>query len=151
MSVLIKDMEMPKSCLWRDGKCPLLGDDDGCKLQDCQEEWTWQDQYKGCPLSDVPDTNVGDMVYRHAAIDAIRESTLKYTGFMEMEMYTDDDAVEVIKAMPPAQPEIIRCKECVHYMRNWYCEAWNNSPGFPAVHDEMFCSMAKRREDGEKG
>ena len=53
MSVIVKDMEMPKSCIWRDGRCPLLGDDDGCKLQDCQEEWTWEDQYKGCPLSEA--------------------------------------------------------------------------------------------------
>ena len=55
MSVIIKGMEMPKSCIWRDGMCPLLGDDDGCKLQDCQEEWTWEDQYKGCPLVEVPE------------------------------------------------------------------------------------------------
>jgi len=71
MSVLIKGMEKPKSCTWRDGRCPLLCDDD-CKLQDCQEEWTWQDQYKGCPLSDVPDICVGDMkscIYCHEDSD----------------------------------------------------------------------------------
>ena len=46
-----------------------------------------------------------DLISRKAAIDAIRASTSKYTGFMEMEMYTDDDAVEAIEALPPAQPE----------------------------------------------
>lgn len=75
MSVLIKGMEKPKSCTWWDGRCPLLGDDDDCKLQDCQEEWTWQDQYKGCPLSDAPDKNVGDMIYRQAAIEAFEDTT----------------------------------------------------------------------------
>ena len=44
-----------------------------------------------------------DLIERQAAIDAIRASTLKYTGFMEMEMYTDDDAVEAIEALPSAQ------------------------------------------------
>ena len=46
-----------------------------------------------------------DLISRQAAIDAIRASTSKYTGFMEMEMYTDDDAVEAIEALPSAQPE----------------------------------------------
>ena len=45
-----------------------------------------------------------DLIDRQAAIDAIRASTSKYTGFMEMEMYTDDDAVEAIEALPSAQP-----------------------------------------------
>lgn len=46
-----------------------------------------------------------DLISRKAAIDAIRASTSKYTGFMEMEMYTDDDAVEAIEGLPSAQPE----------------------------------------------
>ena len=46
-----------------------------------------------------------DLISRQAAIDAIRASTSKYTGFMEMEMYTDDDAVEAIINLPSAQPE----------------------------------------------
>ena len=45
-----------------------------------------------------------DTISRQAAIDAIRASTSKYTGFMEMEMYTDDDAVEAIEGLPSAQP-----------------------------------------------
>ena len=43
--------------------------------------------------------------------------------------------------------QIVRCKDCKYYSHPWYCEAWNNSPGFPAVSDEMFCSMAERRTD----
>ena len=46
-----------------------------------------------------------DLISRQAAIDAIRASASKYTGFMEMEMYTDDDAVEAINGVPSAQPE----------------------------------------------
>ena len=47
-----------------------------------------------------------------------------------------------------ASKPLTRCKDCKHYRpANLYCEAWNNSPGFPAVSDEMFCSMAERRTD----
>lgn len=51
-----------------------------------------------------------DLISRQAAIDAIRASTSKYTGFMEMEMYTDDDAVEAINGVPSAQ-QWIPCSE----------------------------------------
>jgi hypothetical protein len=47
---------------------------------------------------------MSDLIDRQAAIDAIRASTSKYTGFMEMEMYTADDAVEAIEAVPAASP-----------------------------------------------
>ena len=53
---------------------------------------------------------MSDLISRQAAIDAIRASTSKYTGFMEMEMYTDDDAVEAIEGLPSAQPERKRGK-----------------------------------------
>lgn len=43
---------------------------------------------------------------------------------------------------------LIRCKDCKHRLSSLYCEAWNNSPGFPCIGDEMFCSMAERRTDG---
>ena len=55
---------------------------------------------------------MSELIDRQAAIDAIRASTSKYTGFMEMEMYTDDDAVEAIEALPSAQSEHwISCSE----------------------------------------
>ena len=55
---------------------------------------------------------MSDLISRKAAIDAIRASTSKYTGFMEMEMYTDDDAVEAIEALPSAQPKTADCIYC---------------------------------------
>lgn len=45
-----------------------------------------------------------DLIERQAAIDAIKASASKYTGFMEMEMYTEDDAVAAIEELPSAQP-----------------------------------------------
>ena len=89
---------------------------------------------------------MSDLISRKAAIDAIRASTSKYTGFMEMEMYTDDDAVEAIEALPSAQPEIIRCRDC----KCWR-ELPNGCQGFCDMHSTYptltdFCSWAERRE-----
>lgn len=59
MSVLIKNMDKPQKCMWMDEKhdvyyCPLLDNEDRCRLQDCKEEWTWDDQYAGCPIEILP-------------------------------------------------------------------------------------------------
>ena len=43
-----------------------------------------------------------DLISRPGAIDAIRKSTEKYAGFMEMEQYTDEDAVDAINSLPSA-------------------------------------------------
>ena len=125
MSVLIKDMEMPKSCTWRDGRCPLLGDDNDCKLQDCQEWWTWQDQYKGCPLSDAPDINVGTSKHTVSAtaVEEMLKDLLPERGMWEIEgdeaknaiCETVHDALEGLWKLPSAEQEPcgdIRCEYC---------------------------------------
>ena len=66
---------------------------------------------------------------------------------------THNDWVDRIETILKAQPtidavEVVRCKDCVHYKGHWYCETWNNSPGFPAVKEDGFCNMAERMTDG---
>jgi len=56
-----------------------------------------------------------DLISRQAAIDAIRASTSKYTGFMGMEMYTDDDAVEAINGVPSTKPKTGK------WEMKWHC------------------------------
>ena len=98
-----------------------------------------------------------DLISRQAAIDAIRASTSKYTGFMEMEMYTDDDAVEAIEALPSAQPEITRCKDCGHFhydtpyviqgvpvLGHEVCDFWGDGC---KTSENGYCSFAERRTD----
>ena len=93
---------------------------------------------------------MNDLISRQAAIDAIRASTSKYTGFMEMEMYTDDDAVEAIEGLPSAQPEIIHCRDCKWHRFDKdnipYC--YNIDYGY-GWKDDDFCSRAERREVSE--
>lgn len=48
-----------------------------------------------------------------------------------------------LEIMPSAQPEIIRCKECVYADDFYHCDymsTWNDG--------ECFCSYGKRRTDG---
>ena len=89
---------------------------------------------------------MSDLISRQAAIDAIRASTSKYTGFMEMEMYTDDDAVEAIEALPSAQPDLGKYEyhydhtDCIWYRpdaRNrcpvtcaQYRDGWNDAMNY---------------------
>ena len=86
-----------------------------------------------------------DLINRRMAIAAADRAD--YTGLaVEDVKKVTDEVVKEIKKLPSAQSEIIRCKDCKYYMGNWYCEAWNNSPGFPAVDGNMFCSMGERKE-----
>ena len=116
-----------------------------------------------------------DTISRAAAIDAIEEMQMPIMRSMFSEeqfvFKGMSEALQAIKDLPSAQPdlssysdklwrnayergkaeaqaEIVRCKDCKYHLHPWYCEAWNNSPGFPAVSDDMFCSMAERRTDG---
>ena len=73
---------------------------------------------------------MSDLIDRQAAIDAIRASASKYTGFMEMEMYTDDDAVKAIEAVPAASPwhrvEEELPKEAGEYIVAYHPCWWND-------------------------
>ena len=61
MSVIVKGMKMPQgSCEWVDAeghlhRCKLLNGDDDCKMQEgiCADA-TWEEQFAGCPLVEIP-------------------------------------------------------------------------------------------------
>ena len=92
-----------------------------------------------------------DLISRQAAIDAFRKELA--TGEQKGKYVTISSAItylgakQILEELPSAQPEITKCKDCKYHTHMWYCEAWNNSPGFPAVSDDMFCSLAERREE----
>ena len=58
MSILIKDMEKPKFCIYREFEyCPFINMDNDCvlllKKGIC--EVTLEEQYNKCPLIEIPD------------------------------------------------------------------------------------------------
>ena len=68
----------------------------------------------------------------------------------EIEIINSKKALEVIEALPSAQSEIIRCKECKH-SKHWYrdklrCFLWHET-GID-VFEDGYCNYAKRRTDG---
>lgn len=63
-------------------------------------------------------------------------------------------ALMVASSLPPAQPEIIRCKDCrkhnisVGYQKDC-CPLYHyRGMSFGGEHDLQFCSYAERRTDG---
>lgn len=78
----------------------------------------------------VPDTNVGDMISRQAAIDAI--------------FGRSHDIIKArLKNLPSVQPEIIRCKDCKYYTPvTARCEV--RGKGLYLIRNmEDFCSRAE--------
>ena len=79
------------------------------------------------------ETHACDLIERQAAIDAC----------IRVREYRAYDEIEEIKALPSAQPKIVRCKECVNSDENYHCDymtTWN--------YGDCFCSYGKRRTDG---
>ena len=105
-------------------------------------------EYQTMPLANVPDIYVGeceDTISRQAAIDAL-------SHMMDIDGFRDGWAVSranvecMLKAMPSAQPKIIRCKDCKH-SEHWYrdkcrCFLWHKI-GID-VYEDGFCNYAER-------
>lgn len=79
---------------------------------------------------------MSDLISRQAAIDEIRRCRFVV------------DAIEKINKLPPAQLELIRCKDCKHRyidgknVRFNVCELNHNK----VQSDDWFCADAERRE-----
>ena len=85
-----------------------------------------------------------DLISRKQAIDAIN-CDITITGRQNAELVaaTIGAFVDRIKALPPAQPEIIRCRECKFASGDSrICMKFDHSP----IGELDFCSFAERRE-----
>ena len=81
-----------------------------------------------------------DLISRRAAIDAVVAWTVEDRPDIEM----PTDLVGRIKALPSAQPEVIRCKDCRHYNAGFECLI----EGYGIERNkDWFCADAERRED----
>ena len=91
---------------------------------------------------DVPNKNSGDMISRRVAIVQLSHNK---TGDDDCDVVIQND-IETIKALPSAQPEIIRCKDCKHKgTRNCVANTWATIFGF-GVQDDFYCGLAERAE-----
>jgi hypothetical protein len=114
MSILIKDMEKPKSCYAViDGEseyCPFVNTDDDCvlllKKGTC--EGTWADQYSKCPLIEAPEP-CKDAVSRQYILDAFAEYIEEYKevdeeGNHDPKWCAMKEAEMVVKEAPSVVP-----------------------------------------------
>ena len=84
-----------------------------------------------------PETS-NDLISRQAAIDAVSRGCQEFRGiFAECEKNLNE--------LPPAQPEIIRCKDCKYADDDCVCQ---HSMGLVIQDDDDYCSYAERRTDG---
>ena len=83
-----------------------------------------------------------DLISRQAAIDAIENAFDRETI---LNRFVRKIAISAVRKLPPAQPEIIRCKECKH------CKHWDGVDTCDVIDapvwDNDFCSMAERRSN----
>lgn len=99
---------------------------------------------------DATDTNVGDTIYRQAAIDAM-EGLPKYFDKTDTLCLDYADVLAVLSEhLPSAQPEIIRCKDCRHgvdYYHEGDCYCSNPKWGLTYFGGswEFYCADAERR------
>ena len=95
---------------------------------------------KGEPMS--------DLISRQAAIDALGEKPLVWDDLSDFDLgkaaqWSDD--VDAIKALPSAQPEIVKCRECKHMQKDEiFHQCWCNGN---MVKLDDYCSYAERRTD----
>ena len=91
---------------------------------------------------DVPDTNVGDMVSRQKAIDALCK---------RCDLVNDDTCgekcidIKILEKLPSAQPDIIHCRECKNcqidsVFHDYWCDDRK-------VWKDHYCGYAERRTE----
>lgn len=82
-----------------------------------------------------------DLISRQAAIDVVSEACFEWRGIFGR-------CKNAIEALPSAQPEIIKCRNCKYYISGSddvrYCFKHDDDILWD---DDDFCSRAERRTD----
>lgn len=140
MIVIMRDAVMPEccnACVCSEGYgCGITGTEMTTKEMGSRPDW--------CPLEEVEPCE--DAVSRQAAIDGADAVIARDTSGNNDVVKAMTAWKSYVEVLPSAQPEIIRCKDCVYYHPN-YCEIWSKY-GTVQTRENGFCYMAQRREEG---
>lgn len=85
-----------------------------------------------------------DLISRQSTIDALGEEPEVWTGNDEYAQGLNNQwwhDVAAIKAVPSVQPELIRCKDCKHYVDE-ICDKWDNY-----LREDFYCGCGERKAD----
>ena len=94
---------------------------------------------------------MSDLIGRQAAIDALEVKYMSFGIFREQRAAAQ--CIDVIKNLPSAQPEIVRCKDCKWWdftSDNTMLPDWHRCRYYGTrMHTtyEDFCSRGERREE----
>ena len=95
------------------------------------------------------ETHACDLISRQAAIDAIKSrKTAEQSSAGIMRNAVVDFCIDIVKKLPSAQPEIIRCKDCKYNSNT--CGNYVNCDIIPQMFGrttDNFCSRAERKTD----
>ncbi len=90
-----------------------------------------------------------ELIDRGAAIDAFN------TGLNELVVGGEENAktvenylnrvIKTIKCLPPAQPEIIYCKDCKYWKRSSCCEGYCGEIDMEGFDEDHYCGFAEKR------
>lgn len=95
-----------------------------------------------------------DLISRQEAIEALEREKTYCTAFREGYTQTNvfekynaglSDGIKALKNLPSAQPEIIRCKECKHWLD--IDDGRQKHRMCADIYGDWFCADAERRTD----
>jgi hypothetical protein len=85
-----------------------------------------------------------DLIGRQQAIDALCNDYCG--GHQDCKYYPNCENLKSIEQLPSAQPEIIRCKDCKHWLD--IDDGRQKHRMCADVYGDWFCADAERRTDG---
>lgn len=101
---------------------------------------------------------MADLIDRQAAIDALKRISFSYyfecgeylsEDTREIEIINSNKALEAIKALPSAQSEIIRCRDCKNWDKTWtndWSPEYHYCPMIDGVRKgDFYCAHAERK------
>ena len=95
---------------------------------------------------EIKEISMSDLIDRQAAIATAIKAAVDWHKLANPQYSIAYCIGEAMRQLPPAQPEIIHCEECVFYeAEDGWCEM-HSGYGF---WEKAFCSFAKRREVDE--
>lgn len=107
----------------------------------------WKERLSAQP--DVPGTNVGDIISRREAIEALYAWEMCYDWDEHCREEDPKPAYivspsDVIEKLPSAQPEIIHCESCEHWKNEHLCECLSRHGTFETPKN-FYCGYGKAK------
>ena len=90
---------------------------------------------------------MNDLISRQAAIDGVKIlHEVAWKNWHEPTL-SANVVIDMIKDLPSAQLEIIRCKDCKHWEQESICDGHCLEIDLHHVDEDHYCSYAERREE----